>query len=69
MWGEHKIHQNSERVGYRRRGDIWTEHLKKADLQHAELSVEIPNNIIIDLIYGYNDVIVASECLDLQGEE
>ena len=45
----HQMHQNGGGMGHRRRGGRWPEHPKKADLPHAELSVQMQYLAIIDL--------------------
>jgi hypothetical protein len=51
MWKEDQMHQNKERMGHRRRGGRGAEHPKKADLPHPELTVQMPNYVIVDLKY------------------
>lgn len=43
------MHQNDAGMSHRRRGGRWAEHPKKADLPHAELSVQMPNYVTMDL--------------------
>ena len=68
MWKEHQAHQNEVGMGHGRRGGRCAKHHKKADLPYAQLSVQIQNYEIIDLIYQYYDAILASEYLDHEGE-
>ena len=51
MWKEGQMHQNDEEMGHGRRGGRCAEHPKKADLPHRELSVQMANYGIIDIIY------------------
>ena len=61
------MHQNDARMSHGRRGGRWAKHPKKADLLHANLSVQMPNYVTIDPIDGWYDVVIAPECLDLEG--
>ena len=68
MWKQHQAHQNEVGMGHGRRGGRCAKHHKKADLPYAQLSVQIPNYGIIDLIYQYYDARMALEYLDHEGE-
>jgi hypothetical protein len=68
MWGEHRIHQNNTRMDYGSSGDRWAEHPKKANLPYDRLSVQMQDYVIMNLIDGYYNTIMAPECLDLEKE-
>jgi hypothetical protein len=51
MWKEHQMHQNDAGMRHGRRGGRCAEHPKKADLPHGELTAQMPNYVIMDLIY------------------
>jgi hypothetical protein len=51
MWKKCQIHQNDTGMDHGRRGGRCAEHPKKADLPHRELSVQMANYGIIDIIY------------------
>jgi hypothetical protein len=51
MWEKCQIHQNDAGMDHGRRGGRCAEHPKKADLLHRELSVQMSNYGIIDIIY------------------
>jgi hypothetical protein len=67
MWKVHQMHQNEAGMGHGRRGGRCTKHPKKADLPHAELSVQMQNYETMDPIYGYYNARMASEHLDPEG--